>query len=115
MKKRTSQLARANESLLSSNVELQQFAYVASHDLQAPLRTIAVYAGFLKSDCGGQLGEEANQAYRSDRGRCEYDADSDQESAGARARRVERGAIRSGGPEQAIPRRIGVATGCDRG
>ena len=61
VKKRTAQLARANESLLSSNVELQQFAYVASHDLQAPLRTIAVYAGFLKSDYGEQLGEEANQ------------------------------------------------------
>jgi PAS domain S-box-containing protein len=59
VKRRTTELARTNESLLSSNVELQRFAYVASHDLQAPLRTIASYAQFLQEDCNDQLDETA--------------------------------------------------------
>lgn len=61
VKRRTTQLARTNESLLSSNVELQRFAYVASHDLQAPLRTIAAYAGFLEEDYADRLGETARE------------------------------------------------------
>jgi signal transduction histidine kinase len=42
-----------------SNRELQDFAYVASHDLQEPLRKIMVFGERLKEKCGAKLDAEA--------------------------------------------------------
>lgn len=52
------ELARRNEELIQTNQELDDFAYVASHDLKEPLRGIHNYAQFLLEDYGGAVGEE---------------------------------------------------------
>jgi PAS domain S-box-containing protein len=49
------QLRERNEMLLRSNQELDEFAYIASHDLREPLRGISNYASFLIEDHGDHL------------------------------------------------------------
>ena len=61
---RTQDLAKANATLESSNIELQQFAYVASHDLQSPLRSISGFVQLLKMDYEGQLDDQARDYIR---------------------------------------------------
>ncbi len=49
VKERTSELRKANNELEINNQELQQFAYIASHDLQEPVRKITVFMQMLES------------------------------------------------------------------
>jgi len=58
---RTQELLRSNEALRQSNDDLNQFAYAASHDLQEPLRMVALFSQMLHSAYMGQLGKEADE------------------------------------------------------
>lgn len=75
---RTRQLEQTNEGLQSkvarrreaetelqrSNQELQDFAYVASHDLQEPLRKIQAFSDILETEFGDKLGDGAEYLKR---------------------------------------------------
>jgi len=54
-------LQRQNEALRRSNEELSRFAYVASHDLQEPLRTISNYTQLIMRNYSGALDEKATK------------------------------------------------------
>ncbi|MDJ1482518.1 PAS domain-containing protein [Cytophagaceae bacterium YF14B1] len=57
VQQRTQELLIANQDLQRSNDSLQQFAYVASHDLQEPLRKIQTFSSLLQQQYADKLEE----------------------------------------------------------
>ncbi|MEL7311852.1 MAG: histidine kinase dimerization/phospho-acceptor domain-containing protein, partial [Pseudomonadota bacterium] len=51
--------ADAEREVTAISEELDQFSYIASHDLRAPLRAIANLAGFLKEDISDRIPEDS--------------------------------------------------------
>ncbi|MEP7362441.1 MAG: ATP-binding protein [Acidobacteriota bacterium] len=51
---------RSNEQLARSNEDLERFAFIASHDMQEPLRMVTIYSQLLVKQCGEANAETAN-------------------------------------------------------
>lgn len=64
VQRRTEELAEANSLLMRSNDNLQQFAYIASHDLQEPLRKIQSFGDLLKAQYATSLGDGVDMLQR---------------------------------------------------
>lgn len=64
LERQTEELTKTYEALERSNMELQQFVYAASHDLQSPLRSISGFVQLLEEDYAASLNPETRDCIR---------------------------------------------------
>ena len=69
LRERADELARMTDALQRSNRELDQFAYITSHDLKAPLRGIANLSRWIEEDSAESLSADSRQHLELLRGR----------------------------------------------
>ncbi len=69
LRQRATELAQLTDQLKKKNAELDQFAYITSHDLKAPLRGIANLSQWIEEDIGDRFTDEARQQMELLRGR----------------------------------------------
>jgi PAS domain S-box-containing protein len=69
IEKKAEELVQITQALERSNRDLDQFAYIASHDLKAPLRAIANLSEWIEEDVADQLSDESRQHMNLLRGR----------------------------------------------
>lgn len=56
-----SERKKAEEEIMRSNEELERFAYIASHDLQEPLRMVSNFTQLLEEEYGPEMDEQARE------------------------------------------------------
>jgi PAS domain S-box-containing protein len=64
LERQTGELTKAYEALERNTMELQQFVYAASHDLQSPLRSISGFVQLLEEDYAASLNPETRECIR---------------------------------------------------
>lgn len=61
LQRRETRLVEQTEQLAQSNADLEQFAYIASHDLQEPLRMVSIYTELFAQQFHGSIDEHADR------------------------------------------------------